>query len=84
MEMYSFGLVCRWLLFDEAQDSEKRSIQLEDESPLSSACRLTVTEIKYSDIRHNLLRLFQKTLAEDATTRSLEFEEMIHLLSPVR
>lgn len=85
MEMYSFGLVCRWLLFDEAQESEKRGIESEDESLLISAFRLTVTEVGSDDKRrHNLLRLFEKTLAEDATARSSEFGEICLLLSPER
>ena len=83
--MYSFGLVCRWLLFDEAQDSENRRFDPEDESPLISARRMTATKFGSDDKRGNtLLRLFEKTLAEDATVRISEFGEILHLLSPDR
>ena len=85
MEMYSFGLLCRWLLFDEAQASENRSFDPIDESPLISARRLTMAKFGSNDKRgHNLLRLFEKTLAEGATVRSSEIGEILRLLSPDR
>ena len=85
MDIYSFGLVCRWLLFDEAQDSENRRFDSEDDPPLFSARRLTVTEFGPGDKRgHDVLELFEKTLAEDANVRISEVGEVLYLLLPDR
>lgn len=85
MDIYSFGLLSCWLLFDEAQDFENRGLNLEGESPLTLARRLTARNVESdSKLRHSFLELFEKTLAEETTIRSSQFEDILPLLSPDR
>lgn len=82
MEMYTYGLLCHWLLFGTVQDSGNIKSD-PGETPLSSARRLTSEEAELDDRqRRQLLRLFEETLAEDRDARSSDFEEILELLLP--
>ena len=83
MEMYAYGLLCHWLLFDTVQDSENLNYDPNVETPLSSARRLTSKEAGLDDQqRRQLLRLFEETLAEDRDVRSSEFGKILEILLP--
>ena len=83
MEMYTYGLLCHWLLFDAVQNSENLNYDPNVETPLSSARRLTSEEAGLDDQqRRQLLRLFEETLVEDRDVRSSEFGKIIEILLP--
>ena len=82
MEMYTYGLLCHWLLFDIVQDSGNLKSD-PGETPLSSARRLTSEEARLDDRqRRQLLRLFEQTLTEDRDARSSDFKKILELLLP--
>ena len=82
MDMYSFGLVCCWLLFDKEKSFQNRDCGSGNESILESAHRFTLEQVELDNQRRrNLLQLFDRTLAEDPNLRSSEFVQILELLS---
>lgn len=83
MEVYTYGLLCHWLLFDTVQDSKNLDFTLSAETPLSSARRLTSEEAGLHDQqRQQLFRLFEETLTEDRDARGSNFQEILEILMP--
>ena len=83
MEMYSYGLLCHWLLFDMLQDSANLNLDPDFETPLNSARHLTSVEAGFDDRqKRQVLRLFEITLTEDVDARGSDFGELLEILSP--
>jgi serine/threonine protein kinase len=88
MDIYSFGMVCLWLLFYNTQENTTGDFY----SSLGSA--KTVLDLAHQLIiamdslddqrRSNLNQLFNLTLADNQAERSPDFNHLIRLFAPHR
>ena len=86
MDVYSFGLLCIWLLFYNIHRNDTSGFYEDtkaEQSTLVLARRL-VTEAVGLDAQqiHRLTRLFESTLASDPAGRSADFGGLLRLLVP--
>lgn len=88
MDVYSFGLVCLWLLFfnSDKRDHKDFFTALEDQSNLQCfAYSLVTAEFEHPDIlleeRTRLLEFFESALAKDPRQRSSSFQLLMQVLS---
>jgi serine/threonine protein kinase len=88
MDIYSFGILCLWLLFYNAQEDMTCDF---DNNPNSAK---SVLDLAHQSIRaiaglddqreRNLTRLFDLTLANNPAERSSDFNQLIHLFASHR
>ena len=85
MDVYSFGLLCLWLLFYHGEETERRNFY-EDlgsgEETLNLAHQLVdETKITDDDVRSNLHKLFVLALALDPAERCSDLGQLVCLLA---
>ena len=86
MDVYSFGLLCLWLLFYHGRET-RHSRFYEDlksgEAKSTLACGLIDESSDFSDEqRKNLRQLFDLSLTIDPAVRCSNFEQLRDLLAP--
>ena len=91
MDIYSFGLLCAWLLFEAGcpggfwlpPDTNLESDQYFSLEPRLSGL-LREDQRLNSNMKDNLVRFFCSTLAFDPKSRSMELEQLLEVLVPSR
>ena len=89
MDVYSFGMLCSWLLFYNQTTNRDRNFKkdLEDSTmdPLHHVSELlqAIPELAFWE-RDNLQELFKLTLAQNPAKRSASFDDLLQLLIPYR
>lgn len=88
MDVYSFGLLCLWLLFYHSGKTESRDFyqDLESEKEKSMLAHQLVDEMEVTDddLRSNLYQLFDLSLALDPSERCSNLGQLVYLLAPDR
>jgi len=88
MDIYSFGILCFWLLFYNNERRSDRDFRndLNRRIPVSILAHDLVAASENLDDqrRGNLIEFFDLTLAEDPVGRSSDFGQLLHLLTPQR
>jgi hypothetical protein len=89
MDVYSFGMLCLWLLFKENKNYSNDNTTLEqlksDDLLSDFAHQLIVTTTGLNTEQgHNLDLFFNSTLVRDPKRRNLDFKKLLHLLAPNR
>lgn len=89
MDVYSFGMLCMWLIFYNNTEYPDRNFQIDLESedklsPLVLAHQLIMTTTGLGDERQGYLdQVFNLTLC-DPSGRCSDFDQLVHLLAPDR
>lgn len=89
MDAYSFGMLCLWLFFYNKSEDGDRNFRRDREDPqkdpLGQAYEFLEAETALDDRRKKKIQnIFRLTLAEDPTERTVEFTELLELLSSNR
>lgn len=88
MDMYSFGMLCLWLLFYNTQENTTGDFYSSLDSAktvLVLAHQLIIATAGLDDQkRSNLNQFFNLTLANNPADRSLDFNHLIRLFTPHR
>lgn len=89
MDVYSFGMLCSWLLFHNTNSNRDRSIKRFPENSLTESSAYASKMLKeYPHLEHwetlNMERLLRSTLAEDPAERMAYFIEVLEIISPQR
>ena len=88
MDVYSFGLLCLWLLFYHGEETESRDFykDLESEEEKRMIAHQLVDEMRVTDedLRRNLHQLFDLSLALDPSERCSNLGQVVCLLAPDR
>ena len=88
MDVYSFGLLCLWLLFYHGGETERRNFyrDLESGEETSTLARQLVDETNVTDdvVRKNLYQLFDLSLAIDPAERCSNLGQLVCLLATDR
>lgn len=88
MDMYSFGMLCLWLLFYNTQENttgDFYSSLNSAETVLVLARQLIIAMAGLDDQRRsNLNQLFNLTLANNPAERSPDFNHLVRLFAPHR
>ena len=89
MDAYSFGMLCLWLLFYNKNTNRDRNFkedfkhsQKELSSQASELLRTTADLENWE--KDNMQKVFRSTLAQDPAERTVNFNELLELLSPHR
>lgn len=86
MDVYSFGLLCLWLLFYHGRETRHSRFyeDLKSEEATSTLAHVLIDESSdFSDEqRNNLRQLFDLSLTVDPAVRCLNFEQLRDLLAP--
>jgi serine/threonine protein kinase len=88
MDIYSFGILCFWLLLYNAQEDTTCDFDdnLNSSKSILDFAHQSITAIAGLDNqrKHNLTQLFDLTLANNPAERSSDFNQLIHLFAPHR
>lgn len=89
MDVYSFGMLCSWLLFHNINSNRDRSIKRFRENSSTESSAYASEMLKESPhLEHweivNMERLFRSTLAENPADRTACFIEVLEIISPQR
>jgi len=88
MDMYSFGMLCLWLLFYNTQRNTTRDFygDLNSAKTVSVLAHQSIIAMASLDDqkRYNLDQLFDLTLANNPAERSSDFNQLIRLFAPHR
>lgn len=88
MDIYSFGLLCLWLLFYHGGETERRNFykDLKSEEETSTLAHQLIHETIFTDddLRSNLHQLFDLSLAIDPAERCSNLGQLVCLLAPDR
>ena len=88
MDVYSFGLLCLWLLFYHGEETQRRNFykDLESGEETSTLARQLVVEanVMDDDVRNNLHKLFDLSLALDPAERCSNLGQLVCLLATDR
>ena len=88
MDVYSFGLLCLWLLFYHGEETERRNFykDLESGEETLTLARQLVDEARIidDDVRSNLHQLFELSLAFDPAERCSNLGSLVCLLATDR
>lgn len=87
MDVYSFGLLCLWLLFYNGGETEGHDFykDLESKETASTLARRLVDELNVTDdddvVKRDLYRLFNMCLAIDPADRCSDLDQLVCLLT---
>lgn len=86
MDIYSFGLLCLWLLFYNGGETEGHDFykDLESKETASIFARRLVDEMNVADddvAKRNLYQLFNMSLAIDPADRCSDLDQLVCLLT---
>ena len=88
MDVYSFGLLCLWLLFYNGGEPDRRNFykDLDSGKGASTLARQLVDEsnVTDDDVRRNLHQLFDLSLALDPAERCSNLGQLVCLLATDR
>ena len=88
MDVYSFGMLCLWLLFYNQTTSRDRDFKKDLASPMDPLYHVSELLKATPDMalweRENLQKLFSLTLVPNPAERSANMQDLLHLLSPSR
>jgi hypothetical protein len=88
MDMFSFGMLCFWLLFSNTNERQTRDFMEQCNLHETASIRALETVIASKDTsswkKRDLSRLFDLTLVTSPAQRSSHFLEILPLLAPER
>jgi len=88
MDIYSFGMVCLWLLFynNPRPSNHNFNADLKTGNSASQIARQSILAISGSSTqrRASLVQFFDAALASDPSSRSSDIQELLELLAPHR
>lgn len=89
MDVYSFGILCLWVLFYNNRANRDRNFKKDledtDKELTNYASELLEATLDLENReRHDLQRVFRSTLARDPAQRAANLNELLELLSPNR
>lgn len=88
MDLYSFGMVCLWLLFYNSPQDSNRNFDA-DLKTVNSASQIASQSILAmgglsTQCKASLIQFFDAALASDPSNRSSNIQELLELLAPHR
>jgi len=90
MDVYSFGMLCLWLLlgpffgFNDLPELELLELWKRQNKLLEQATRLVVEHGYFNDMTDKLCQFFDSTLAHESDKRTIDFDLILSLLAPIQ